>query len=93
MTNVPGTQQPMYAAGAQMLEMFPVVPLPTGQALSVGITSYDGQLLFGINADRDDVPDVGVFAGGVRDSLAELVAAAAPAVEVRRGARRRRSAR
>jgi hypothetical protein len=31
-TNVPGPQAPRYAAGAKMLEMFPVVPLAKGQA-------------------------------------------------------------
>ena len=78
-TNVPGPQVPMYAAGARMLEMFPVLPLAAGQALSVGITSYDGALYFGINADRDAVPDVGALAAHVAESLAELVAAAVPA--------------
>jgi WS/DGAT/MGAT family acyltransferase len=78
-TNVPGPQQPMYASGARMLEMFPVLPLGAGQALSIGITSYDGALCFGINADRDAVPDVAGLAAHVGDALAELVAAAAPA--------------
>src|SRR4030095_5184204 len=41
-TNVPGPQFPLYAAGARLREMFPVVPLVTGQALAIGLTSYDG---------------------------------------------------
>ena len=41
-TNVPGPQVPLYAAGGRMLEVFPVVPLARGQGLSIGMTSYDG---------------------------------------------------
>ncbi len=33
-TNVPGPQVPLYAAGSRMLEVFPVVPLARGQGLS-----------------------------------------------------------
>ena len=90
-TNVPGPQLPMFASGARMLEMFPVLPLGAGQALSIGITSYDGALFFGINADRDAVPDVAALAAHVCDSLAELVAAAAPSEPVRTSRRPGRS--
>jgi diacylglycerol O-acyltransferase len=72
-TNVPGPQQPMYAAGARLLEMYPVVPLPKGQALSIGLTSYDGGVFYGLNADRDALADVDVLAGCLEESLAELV--------------------
>ncbi|MGD9531926.1 MAG: WS/DGAT domain-containing protein, partial [Pseudonocardia sp.] len=72
-TNVPGPQFPLYAAGARMLEMFPVVPLAKGQALAIGLTSYDGGVYYGFNADRDAMPDVDVLAGLVDESLDELV--------------------
>jgi len=72
-TNVPGPQFPLYAAGARMLEMFPVVPLAKGQALAVGLTSYDGGVFFGFNGDRDAMPDVDVLAGTVGEALDELV--------------------
>jgi WS/DGAT/MGAT family acyltransferase len=71
-TNVPGPQVPLYAAGARLLEMFPVVPLAKGQALAIGITSYDGGLFYGFNADRDAMPDVGVLAGMVDEALDEF---------------------
>jgi WS/DGAT/MGAT family acyltransferase len=73
-TNVPGPQFPLYAAGARMLEMYPVVPLAKGQAVSVGVTSYDGGVYYGLNADRDAMPDVDVLAGLMEESLAELLA-------------------
>ena len=72
-TNVPGPQFPLYAAGARMLEMFPVVPLAKGQALSIGLTSYDGGVFYGFNGDRDAMPDVDVLAGMVAESLDELL--------------------
>jgi diacylglycerol O-acyltransferase len=72
-TNVPGPQFPLYAAGAQMLESYPVQPLLPGHALAFGVTSYDGGVYFGINADRDALPDVDVLGQCVRESLAELV--------------------
>jgi WS/DGAT/MGAT family acyltransferase len=75
-TNVPGPQFPLYAAGARMLEMFPVVPLAAGQALSIGLTSYDGRVYFGLNADRDAMSDVEVLASLIEESLDELVLAA-----------------
>lgn len=72
-TNVPGPQVPLYAAGSRVLEVFPVVPLAPGQGLSVGITSYDGRVFFGLNADRDSVGDVDVLAELIEQEIAVLV--------------------
>jgi diacylglycerol O-acyltransferase len=72
-TNVPGPQFALYAAGAQMLECYPVVPLAKEQAVTVGLTSYNGGVYFGLNADRDAMPDVDVLALCLEESLAELV--------------------
>src|SRR4051812_4813488 len=75
-TNVPGPQLPLYAAGSRMLEVFPVVPLARGQGLSIGMTSYDGRVFFGLNADRDSVGDVDVLADLIEQEVGELVEAA-----------------
>jgi diacylglycerol O-acyltransferase / wax synthase len=75
-TNVPGPQFPLYAAGARMLEMFPVVPLAKGQALAIGLTSYDGGVFYGFNGDLDALADVDALAGMVTESLDELLATA-----------------
>jgi len=72
-TNVPGPQLPLYAAGSRMLEVFPVVPLARGQGLSIGMTSYDGRVFFGLNAERDSVGDVDVLADLIEQEVAELV--------------------
>ena len=72
-TNVPGPQFPLYAAGAQMLDTYPVPPLLPGHALAIGVTSYDGHVYFGLNADRDAVPDLDVLAQCLTEALEELV--------------------
>jgi diacylglycerol O-acyltransferase / wax synthase len=75
-TNVPGPQEPRYVAGAQLRESYPVVPLPPGQALSIGVTSYLGNVCIGLNGDRDALPDLDVVAQCVTDALDELTVAA-----------------
>ncbi|OZF07254.1 wax ester/triacylglycerol synthase family O-acyltransferase [Rhodococcus sp. 14-2470-1b] len=72
-TNAPGPQFPLYVGGARMLEMFPVSPLFENQALSIGLTSYDGFVCFGLNADRGAMPDVDVITVLLREALEELV--------------------
>lgn len=71
-THVPGPPRPLYAMGARMRDMYPVVPLAHGQAVAIGVTSYDGTVCYGLDADRDALPDVDVLAAAINDSLAEL---------------------
>jgi WS/DGAT/MGAT family acyltransferase len=72
-TNVPGPQQPLYAGDALMLSTYPVMPLARWQAVSIGLTSYDGGVYFGLNGDRATMPDLDVLGQCLVDSLAELV--------------------
>jgi diacylglycerol O-acyltransferase / wax synthase len=72
-TNVPGPQFPLYAAGARMIDCYPVVPLAKGQAVTIGLTSYNGGVYYGMNCDRDSMPDIDVLAGCIEESLAELM--------------------
>jgi len=71
-TNVPGPQFPLYAAGAQMVETYPVHPLLPGRALAIGVTSYDGGVFYGVTADRDLLPDIDLFGACLREALEEL---------------------
>jgi diacylglycerol O-acyltransferase len=75
-TNVPGAQRQMYIAGAKLLETYAVPPLLDSQVLAIGVTSYNGMLYFGINADRDAMSDVDVLPSLLRESLDELLEAA-----------------
>ena len=75
-TNVPGAQKQMFVAGTKLLETYSVPPLLRNQVLAIGVTSYNGMLYFGINADRDAMSDVDVLPTLLRESLDELLEAA-----------------
>jgi diacylglycerol O-acyltransferase / wax synthase len=75
-TNVPGAQKQMYVAGTKLLETYAVPPLLSNQVLAIGVTSYNGMLYFGINADRDAMSDVDVLPSLLSEALDELLAAA-----------------
>ncbi|MDG3008786.1 wax ester/triacylglycerol synthase family O-acyltransferase [Rhodococcus sp. D2-41] len=72
-TNAPGPQMPLYVAGAKMVEIYPVAPLLRNQALTVGLTSYDGKVFYGMNGDRDAMPDLDLFPELIRESVEELL--------------------
>lgn len=57
-TNVPGPQATAYFLGAQMKEIYPLVPLFVNMALGIALFSYDGKLCWGFNADWDALPDL-----------------------------------
>ncbi len=71
-TNVPGPQSPLYAFGSRMLAVWPLVPLAASHAVGLAVFSYDGDLCFCLNADRDSVPDLDVLTDGIRASIDEL---------------------
>lgn len=76
MTNAPGPQAQMYVAGTKLLEAYAVPPLLHNQVLAIGVTSYDGTLHFGINADREAMSDVDMLPALLDDALEELLEAA-----------------
>lgn len=75
-TNVPGPQRPLYAFGARLEEVLPLVPLAADHAVSIAVVSYDGQLVFGLAGDERAAPDLDLLAEGIEASLAELSALA-----------------
>ncbi|HEX5525601.1 MAG TPA: wax ester/triacylglycerol synthase family O-acyltransferase [Solirubrobacterales bacterium] len=75
-TNVPASPVTLYALGAPMVRVVPLVPIFSGHALGVAVVSYDGTVSFGLNADRDSVPDLEVMSEGIEMALAELQHAA-----------------
>ncbi len=77
-TNVPGPQFPLYAAGATMVETYPIQPLLPDHALAIGVTSYNGAVYFGLNADREALSDVDVLGQCITEALAELVDSSSP---------------
>ena len=71
-TNVPGPQMPLYGLGARMQRILPLVPLFADHAVGLAIVSYDGELVFGVNADSAASPDLDVLVSGLRDEFAKL---------------------
>jgi diacylglycerol O-acyltransferase len=72
MSNLPGPPQPLYFAGAKILELFPIGFVQGNVAVQVGALSYAGQLNLDIVADPNLVPDLAVFANGMTDDLERL---------------------
>lgn len=73
--DVPGPQQPLYLAGARLLEVFPVLPLMAKTTLGVGALSYAGQFNTMAVADHDTYPDLDAFATAARHELQALATA------------------
>ena len=74
-TNVPGPQFPLYLLGSRLLLQVPLVPLWAQHGLGLAQFSYDGSLAWGLNADRDLVPDLRQFGAAIQSSLDQLTAA------------------
>jgi diacylglycerol O-acyltransferase / wax synthase len=75
--DVPGPQIPLYFAGAQLIEVFPLLNLLGTESLGVGALSYAGQFNIMAVADKDAYPDIDVFAASAREDLRLLVESAA----------------
>ena len=81
-TNVPGPPASLYAFGARLREVWPLVPIAANHAVGIAVVSYDGDLFFCINADRDSVTDLSVLRDGMLRSLG-ICASAPPTNPVR----------
>jgi diacylglycerol O-acyltransferase / wax synthase len=77
-SNVPGPRQTLYAAGAELLHIFPVSISAHGLALNITVQSYRDQLDFGFIAGANIIPHVEVLSAMVPDEFATLEAAFAP---------------
>ena len=71
--DLPGPQTPLYFAGAQLIELFPLLNLLGTESLGVGALSYAGQFNVMVIADADAYPDIDVFAACARDELRGLI--------------------
>lgn len=71
-TNVRASSTTLYALGAPMRRVIPLVPIFAYHAIGMAVVSYDGEVIFGVNADRGTVPDLDVLEQGIEEALAEL---------------------
>ncbi len=75
-SNVPGPQFPLYSAGARLQGIYPLSAIADGVGLNMTLMSYNGNLDFGLLADREMVPDVWTMIDELRDELETLRKAA-----------------
>ena len=75
-TNIPGSPRRLYAFGAPMVDVVPIVPLAAEHAVAIAAVSYSGGVTFGLYADRAAMPDLDVLRDGIVTSLLELTALA-----------------
>lgn len=76
-TNVPGPQQPLYAIGSEVTEIWPLVPLAAEHAIGLAVLSYNGTVHFCLNADHDSVPDLDLLRDAIGEEIETLLALAA----------------
>jgi WS/DGAT/MGAT family acyltransferase len=72
-TNVPGPPVPLYAFGAQLREVYPVVPLAAAHSVGIAIFSYNSAVTFGVIAESESTPDLDVLVHGIAEGVAELL--------------------
>ncbi|KAA0916955.1 wax ester/triacylglycerol synthase family O-acyltransferase [Dietzia sp. ANT_WB102] len=72
-SNIPGPREQVEFLGARVTHLYPMGPLMHGSGLSVTAMSLGGSLDVGFNACEHLVPDVDLFADGVRESMDRLL--------------------
>ena len=85
-SNVPGPQVPLYAAGARMRTYWPMSIPEHGVGVNLTVMSYDGAVGFGFTTARSVVPDAREFTRALQAAYEELLAQARPATKPARKA-------
>jgi WS/DGAT/MGAT family acyltransferase len=71
-TTVPLPSVPLTFDGAELREVYPVVPLAPGHALGVAFTPYRGTVHVGLSANGKALPDVDLLAAALSGTLGSL---------------------
>ena len=74
-SNVPGPREPLYIAGAKLVDFFSVGPVLEGMPLNITAWSYRDRMNFAILASPRTCTDIRSLAGYLKNSLDELAAA------------------
>ena len=74
-SDVPGPREPLYAAGARLVAVYPFGPVLDSIGINITVLSYTDAVGFGIMTCPDLVPDPWCLADGIGPSLDELVQA------------------
>ena len=76
-SNIPGPKETLYWNGAELEGVYPMSIPTDGQALNITVTSYNGNLEFGLTGCRRTVPHLQRMLTQLEDSLAGLEKAVA----------------
>ena len=71
-SNVPGPRVPLYAAGAIVSEIYPVIPTSDGHAIAIGVLTYRNTLHFAAHVDPTVLPEASELGALFRNAVAEL---------------------
>lgn len=71
-TNIPGPQRRQFLLESELDTSFPVVPLAKNHGLGIALYSYNGVMHWGLNADRDLLPDLGRFTAAIETETKQL---------------------
>lgn len=74
-TSVPLPGVGLKLGGNPVTEVYPFAPLARGQSLAVAISTYRGQVHYGLVADAEAVPDLDRFARALSEEVKELLTA------------------
>jgi hypothetical protein len=72
-SNIPGPPQPLFLLGCELTHAYPVVPLAESHALSIGMTTIQGEACLGLYSDRQTLPDADRLAGHIDRAIDELL--------------------
>src|SRR5439155_26206660 len=73
-SNVPGSPEPLYLAGARLEAIYPVSAIAHGVRLNITVMGRADELNYGVVADRDAVGDALPLATAIDQAHAELLA-------------------
>ena len=71
-SNVPGPRVPLYAAGAMVESIHPVIPTSDGHAIAIGVLTYRDSLHFAAYVDPEALPDATELGPLFRSAVSEL---------------------
>jgi diacylglycerol O-acyltransferase len=71
-TNVPLPNLRLHLDGAELTEVYPIVPLAHGHTLGVAVSTYRGTAHLTLHTDQRALPDLGRLAAAVPAALATL---------------------
>ena len=71
-SNIPGPAEPLYWNGARLEGVYPMSIPTDGQALNITVTSYNGNLEFGLTGCRRTVPHLQRLLAHLDDGLSAL---------------------